>query len=260
MLFFYRDTVNKLFSKLTRMKLILKSIFIVFCLFSCNRSKIQNLNVKKKIEEIFEKDQLIRNLKIEDVKYDTSKKYRDSVNFSSKLGVIKNVFELGELQDKYDSINKIKIDSIIKTDGYPGKSKVGKPRNNYVWHVMMHQDQETIANYLPIIKKNTEKGELEHKYYCQMLDRVLMNENKEQIYGTQGYGINLVDSLGKEMVTMFIWPIKDFKAVNRLRKEAGFAQTIEVYCKELLGIDFIEYNIEMVNELEKKSILNYHKQ
>lgn len=240
------------------MKLILKSIVVIFFLFSCNQSKIQNLNIKKKIEEIFKKDQLIRNLKMEEIKYDTSKKYRDSINFLYDFGEIKNVVELGELQNKYDSINKIKIDSIIKADGYPGITIVGKPVNNYVWHVMMHQDRETIVNYLSLVKKSTEKGELEYKYYCQMLDRVLMNENKEQIYGTQGYGVNLVDSLGQEKTTMFIWPIKDYKVVNRLRKEAGFEQTIEVYCKELLGIDFKEYNIKMVKELEKKSILNNH--
>jgi hypothetical protein len=122
----------------------------------------------------------------------------------------------------------------------------------------MHQDKKSLENYLPIIKKVTEKGELEHKYYCQMLDRVLKNENREQIYGTQGYGINIINNLGQEEMVMFIWPIKNVKEVNKLRKEAGFDQTIEVYCKDLLDVDFVEYNMKMVDELEKKSIVNYH--
>ena len=242
---------------MTRLKKICFKVFVSFVIISCG---IKKAKIENGLFEIYDLDQKIRGLQLENDKYNNNTLYRDSVNKKYSFININDNFQLWTLQDKYDSINKIKIDSIIKIDGYPGKSKVGSPANNYVWHVMMHQDKETIANYLPIIKKITEKGELEHKYYCQMLDRVLMNENKEQIYGTQGYGINIVNNLGEEKTTMFIWPIKDFKAVNRLRKEAGFEQTIEVYCKDLLGVDFIEYNMEMVNELEKKSILNHHKQ
>jgi hypothetical protein len=233
-------------------------IVLLFCsivLFSCKRADVDGKLINDLIV-INCNDQKIRN--INSLRFDSDYKYRDSINKKYNLKGIKTKIDLSFLQDRYDSTNKEKITNILHQYGYPGKSLVGSPFNSYVWYVMMHQNKNDLEHYLLIIKEAVDKGELENKYYCQMLDRVLMHQKKEQVYGTQGYGVNVINDKDEEEMTMFIWPIKDFRNVNKLRKKAGFNETVEQYCKNLLGIDFKGYTLNMVNELEKRSIINHH--
>ncbi len=54
-----------------------------------------------------------------------------------------------------------------------------------------------------------------------MQDRLLMQEGKEQIYGTQGYGFASKGADGKPgPMQMFIWPVGDPENVNRRRKRS----------------------------------------
>jgi hypothetical protein len=75
-----------------------------------------------------------------------------------------------------------------------------------------------------MMKKAAEVNELPFQLYGKMLDRELMNEGKEQIYGTQGVCRPLKN--GKN-IGCYIWPIKDAAKVNERRKKAGFEQTVE---------------------------------
>ena len=87
-----------------------------------------------------------------------------------------------------DSTNTQHISQIISRHGYPGKSLVGTPTNEAAFYVIQHS--QLIKQYLPLVKQAAEKVELSFRLYAMMLDRQLMFDGNEQVYGTQamGYG------------------------------------------------------------------------
>lgn len=76
-----------------------------------------------------------------------------------------------------------------------------------------------------------------------MKDRILMNEGKKQIYGTQL--ASRKDDEGGNTLDYYVWPIEDNENVEKLRKEMGFTKSISEYAKEWNT----EYNID--EELQK---------
>ena len=161
-------------------------------------------------------------------------------NLGKEMGLSEAEYsgDLWQLQNLIDSTNINYIESIFKTKGYPGKSMVGEPTNTVAWSVLQHSNK--IGEYLPLVKRAGEEGEIPMNLVAMMEDRYLMNEGKPQIYGTQG---RMDDDKN------YIWPIQDPENVNKRRKEAGFDSSIEEYAKQLFGEDF-EYeslSIEDVN-------------
>jgi hypothetical protein len=143
---------------------------------------------------------------------------------------------LWKLQGQLDSLNTLRVGEIIKEYGYPGISLVGKPTNEVAFSVIQHS--KLIDKYLPVIKEAAEKHELPFVLYAMMLDRSLMFQNKEQIYGTQGSGMSVKNpATGTWENLSFIWPIKDPSTVNERRKAAGFNETVEENARSL-GIDY----------------------
>ncbi len=90
---------------------------------------------------------------------------------------------LWKLQGEIDSLNTVRVEEIINKYGYPGVSIVGKPTNEVAFYIVQHS--KVIDKYLPIVKEAAEKNELRFQLYAMMLDRSLMFQDKEQIYGTQ---------------------------------------------------------------------------
>ena len=125
------------------------------------------------------------------------------------------------LQIHLDSLNVVFIESIFKKYGYPGKTLVDTPANETAWYVILHSPK--IDLYMPLMKKAAEENELPFRLYAMMLDRQLMNEGKEQIYGTQVR----CQQFKKIKDNCIVWPIKDPANVNKRRKEAGFPSTVE---------------------------------
>lgn len=159
---------------------------------------------------------------------------------------------ISKIMNKQDEENLAKIEKIIAEYGYPGKSLVGEPENKTAWLVIQHSPK--INQYMPVIKKAAEEKEIPFRLYAMMLDRQLLQEEKEQIYGTQGTSFKVTNN-GKTEIVSLIWPIKNFNGVNSLRKEAGFSETIEEYSKNLFGNDFVlkNYTLEEALKLQNKN-------
>ncbi len=87
-----------------------------------------------------------------------------------------------QLQGELDSLTIARVEKIINDHGYHGLSLVGKPTNEVVFCIVQHS--KDIDKYLPIIKAAAEKKELGFHLYAMMLDRSLMFQDKEQVYGT----------------------------------------------------------------------------
>lgn len=144
---------------------------------------------------------------------------------------------------KNDSLNLIKIESIIKEYGYPGKSLVGQRESGVAWQVIQHANPEIMKKYLDILKKAADKGEIEFTKYALTLDRILMSEKKPQIYGSQAKMVKLV---GRNELQLIIWPIEDAKNVNKLRRKVGLNQSIKKYAKNM-GIKYRAYSIQEID-------------
>lgn len=157
---------------------------------------------------------------------------------------------LGREMMRVDASNLQRLEQIIGQYGYPGKTLVGEPTNVAAFYIIQHSPK--IKEYIPLIEAAARKGELPFYLYAMMYDRHLMQEGKEQVYGTQGrgYATNGADGRPGPM-QMFIWPIKDPKNVNQRRKEAGFTDTVEENARRL-GIEYKVMTLAEAKALEKQ--------
>jgi hypothetical protein len=196
-----------------------------------------NVTLKKKLDSIMIKDQLYRDtlsLLMDPLKGDSIAK-----TLSLTKGQASGRY--WTKQDHLDSLNLVFIEGVIKKYGYPGKTLVDTPANEAAWYVLQHSPK--IQQYIDVIKKAAENNELPFRLYAMMLDRQLMNDNKEQIYGTQ---ITCRDGKsGKN--ECFVWPIKDASTVNERRKKAGFAQTVEQNAQRL----DVKYRVVTMAEIKQ---------
>lgn len=203
-----------------------------------------NQDLKKELDVILKSDQILREysdfmtteIRKEEILKETG--YSKEELSNNKIWIIIN---------KQDSINLIKIEEIISKFGYPGKTLVGEPTNEAVWYVIQHSDK--IPKYFPLIQKAGENKEITFTKVAMMQDRLLRYEGKEQLYGTQGAGQYILNKVtGKEEFFYFIWPIKNHKEVNKLRKKAGFTDTVEENAKKM-EIEYKPYTLDEINKL-----------
>lgn len=214
-----------------------------FAKFASGQTSV-NLALKNELDSIFQLDQKYRLLLFSE----ELKSRPDSVakSYSVETSQLQN-FLINKMVF-IDSSNIKRIDEIIKEYGYPGKSLVGEPANEAAFFVIQHS--QSINKFLPIIKRAARKKELLFSLYAMMLDRSLMYSGKEQVYGTQGNGFQILNTTtGQKEFKMVIWPIKNHKKVNRRRKKAGFKDTIEENSKRM-GITYIPYTIDEINKMK----------
>jgi hypothetical protein len=230
------------------------SFILVFLISFVNAQKQQvNENLKKELDEMLRLDQTYRRL------FDHGITAEKKSEILKELKVDEKHFEEKQWQlvVDIDSLNMQKIEQIISQYGYPGKSLVGEPTNQSAWYVIQHSNK--IGQYLPMIKKAGKEKEIPFTLAAMMEDRFLMNSGQEQIYGTQGAGEFFINKNGKEDFVNFIWPIKNEKNVNKLRKETGFKNTIEENAKDLFGKDFVYKPFSLKEALKlRKQASNIH--
>lgn len=150
-----------------------------------------------------------------------------------------------------DSSNLRRVEDIIWRYGYPGKTLVGRPTNEAAWYIIQHS--EKIGQYLIWVKGAAEAGEIPFYRYAQMLDRKLMDDGQEQLYGTQWGGYTVLDhATGKQQTIALIWPIKDPKHVDQRRAQAGFATSLAQSASKI-GIPYIPVSLEYALWLQQEA-------
>lgn len=163
------------------------------------QATIDTTAIKKELSAIFDRDQKTRT-------------GSDSAKFMNYI----------------DSCNLVRVESLIAKYGWLGKSFVGGKGNQAVFLVIQHADIATQEKYLPVMKKSVDEGESAASDFALLQDRVLMRQEKKQIYGSQ-----VVYSKTGEQI---FYPIEDEKNVNTRRTKMGL-QPIEEYAK-YFGIDY----------------------
>jgi hypothetical protein len=213
-------------------------ILAVLILIAGTASAQQKFNpvLKKQLDSVLALDQKYREI----LTYLMDPNKKDSVLKTLSVKPEAATGYYWKLQTQADSTNLLFIENVFAKYGYPGKTLVGEPTNEAAWSVVQHSPK--INKYLPAIKIAAENKELPFRLYAMMLDRQLMYEGKEQVYGSQA--TSKVLRSGKN-IGYYVWPIKDAANVNERRKQAGFDQTVEENAKRL-GFDYKMVKIEEV--------------
>jgi hypothetical protein len=118
--------------------------------------------------------------------------------------------EIGRCDDE----NTKKLKGILKKIGLPMISIVGKKASFNAWLIVQHsQDKQFMKEYLALLEENM--SDIDPKNYAYLKDRVLVNEEKRQVYGTQ-YRID-PDKKTVKLAT----PIQNKKVCESFRKQHG---------------------------------------
>lgn len=211
------------------------TLLISLFAFSATAQTKPNLRLKHELDSLYEVDQRYRAML-----FNPRLNHRPD-SLAAALGVSKEELNNAIMSRmiRTDATNLPRIQAILKQYGYPGTSLVGTPTNEAAWHVIQHAPG-LIPQYLPMMKTAAETGELPFRLYATMLDRQLVSENKEQLYGTQAQNYN-----NKEW---FIWPIQNPAQVNQRRKQAGFKTTVEEVAARL-GVPYKVLTLEDVAKM-----------
>ena len=86
-----------------------------------------------------------------------------------------------------DLLNQKRLKKVFSDYGFPDKKMVGDLGLMSVKMVLQHADNDVAfqKQYLPKLKELYENGQIVGQNYAYLLDRILVNEGKPQIYGTQ---------------------------------------------------------------------------
>ena len=234
-----------------RIHAVMKQMFSLYIALSflsvSNAQKNLNISLKNELDTLISLDQKYRVDLLANMK-------GKGDSLARVYGVKQELLNeyLWKLQGEIDSMNTARVEEIINKYGYPGISLVGDSTNEVAFYIIQHS--KFIDKYLPVIKEAAEKNELRFQLYAMMLDRSLMFNDKEQIYGTQVSVISVKNKLtGKWENLSFIWPINDPLNINQRRKAAGFNNTIEESAKRL-GIVYQIYKLDEVLKWREEAI------
>lgn len=218
------------------MKLTTTAVFVFLAMMAFGQREI-NTVLKKQLDSVMVLDQKYRDT----LTFLMDPKKADSIARYLPVPAAQAATYYWALQSRIDSLNVIFIEDVFNKYGYPGKTLVGSPANESAWYIIQHSKK--IPQYLPMMKVAAENDELPFYLYAMMLDRDLMYNGKEQVYGSQATCRPLKN--GKN-IGCFVWPIKDAETVNERRKKAGFKQTVEENATRL-GIVYSIIKLDEVN-------------
>lgn len=130
-----------------------------------------------------------------------------------------------------DQKNTKEMKKIIKEYGWPVISLVGKRASAGAWLLVQHADRnlEFQKMCLNLIKKAAGGNNVSKWQIAYLTDRILMNQKKKQVYGTQ-------IRFNKETGIVTPYPIKNPKKVNKLRMSFEL-EPLEKYIKKVTKIN-----------------------
>lgn len=156
----------------------------------------------------------------------------------------KQMEQLFATMQRTDSLNLIKVRSILDKRGWLGPDVVGARGNNTLFLVIQHADHKTQLKYLPMMREAVTKGKAQGSALALLEDRVALGEGKRQIYGSQ--------IAGKEEGGYYVRPLEDPDNVDKRRASVGLdpladyvrfwnmTWNLEQYKKELPELEAME--------------------
>ena len=125
------------------------------------------------------------------------------------------VTALRRLQTMINNNNLQELESLLSQKGWPKRSEVGPEAAGAAFFVLQHSNAEAQQKYISMFEKRCMENEANCQQYALMFDRMRMNQDKPQRYGTHSY---LDPSKGR---TDELYPLEDPSKVDEWRKEIG---------------------------------------
>lgn len=124
-----------------------------------------------------------------------------------------------------DAEHAEQLRSLIDRYGWPGRSLVGADGADAAWLLALHADQYPAfqRHCLQLLEQALAQGEATAEQLAHLTDRVQVNANKLQLYGTQ---MHLIDD------QIVPWPILDPDQVDRRRASLGL-NSLEEYLADV---------------------------
>jgi hypothetical protein len=146
-----------------------------------------------------------------------------------------------------DSINTIKIKSIIDKFGWLGSDVIGEQGNSTLFLVIQHADFKTQEKYLPVMQNAVKSGKASASSLALLEDRIATRQGKKQTYGSQ-------IRKDKDSNQYYVLPIEDPDNVDKRRASIGLPPMSEYVNYWKITWDLDKYKKELVErELQKKS-------
>ncbi|MFN0035416.1 MAG: DUF6624 domain-containing protein [Saprospiraceae bacterium] len=176
--------------------------------------------------------------------YDDDQKYRlmlDSVR--NKFGrESAEMSALWAIIIEKDSINLLKVTSILDWHGWLGRDKVGARGNQTLFLVIQHSNQKTQEKYLPMMREAVKNGNASASSLALLEDRVALGQGKKQVYGSQ-------IGFDKTAQKSYVLPLEDPDHVDERRAAAGLGPLAEYVRRWKIVWDVEEYKKQ---QTEKK--------
>ncbi len=128
-----------------------------------------------------------------------------------------------------DSLDLVRVTAIIDSVGWLGPDEVGTKASQALFLVIQHADlhKDIQASFLPIMREAVAAGKARPDELAMLEDRVRVNADKEQLYGSQ---------IGWKDGKPFMRPIEDEEHVNERRAAVGL-EPLEKYA-ERFGLNW----------------------
>lgn len=117
------------------------------------------------------------------------------------------------------------LDSIYQIHGWLSSAQVGYNGSLVQFLIIQHDDLETQKKWLPIVRKVVDSCLLAPGNYALLIDRILVQSGKKQIFGSQPF----FDYQTNKIIP---YPIRKYKKVNKRRMEKGM-NSLELYLMQL---------------------------
>lgn len=128
------------------------------------------------------------------------------------------------------SVNQVaRMNEIIAaSNGWPPLKLVGFNGMSAVWTISQHGGPEFLGRMLPLMYEAVKSGDLDEGLYATSLDRVLTQQGRKQMYGTQ-FDVDVATGKCQPQ------PIEDLEHVDERRIRAKMG-TLADYTKELCDL------------------------
>ncbi|WP_319480914.1 DUF6624 domain-containing protein [uncultured Draconibacterium sp.] len=138
------------------------------------------------------------------------------------------IFPVLAMEEKNREENESRLFELLDEYGWPTTSLVPEFAAAVAALIVNHSSYEIRKKYFPMLEEALRKGEAQPLRYAKMCDRLLVEEGKEQLYGTQ---------LKFEGNTRVPQTIEDPVNVDKRRAEIGLGP-LNVYLKNRFDIDW----------------------
>lgn len=138
------------------------------------------------------------------------------------------IFPILALEEKNIKENERKLLELLDKYGWPTTSEVTEFAAAGAALIINHSNFELRQKYFPMLEEAFKNGEAQPLRYAKMKDRLLVEQGKKQLFGTQIKFENLVREP---------YPILEPASVDKRRKEIGL-EPLSTYLKLRFNIDW----------------------